>query len=71
MLNNNFDPYEMLIEIQERLSRLEHVHNKLAHAFERSEQELTQALHLLKALQQHHLKLRKDYDELKREVKRP
>mgnify|MGYP006293134347 CR=1 FL=1 len=68
MFNRNFDPYELLLEMQERLSQLETMHNKLAHAFQESDHELTMALQLLRSLQQRHLKLRSDYDELKAQL---
>lgn len=57
MMPNNFDPYNMLIEINDRLTRMELAHNKLARAFQQTEQELTIALHSLKMLQQKHLQL--------------
>lgn len=68
MFDRHFDPYELLIEMQERLSQLENMHNKLAHAFQQSEQELTMALKLLRSLQQHNLKLRSDYDTLRSQL---
>ena len=71
MLDRNFDPYEILIETQERLSALEKAHNRLAYAFEQSEKETNQILEMLRALQQHHLRLRKDYDHLKQELRKP
>lgn len=53
----DFDPFEVLMEITERLNRLENAHNNLAHAYERSEQELNQALDALQHLQKSHLYL--------------
>lgn len=36
-LKNNFDPYDALIELNQRLTRLEIAHNKMAKAFEEQE----------------------------------
>lgn len=47
-----FDPYDLLIQLDARLNNLERAHNKMAHAYQQSEQELTVALHSLKHLQQ-------------------
>ena len=55
MMDNNFDPYEMLINLQERLNRLENAHNKLAYAFQRTEADLNVTLNSLRNLQQAHL----------------
>lgn len=53
----DFDPYEVLLDLIERVNRVEQAHNNLAHAYERSERELNQALHLLQQLQKRHLAL--------------
>lgn len=71
MLDPNFDPYEMLMQMQERIRNLEHVHNLLANAFTKSEAELTKTLKLLRDLQQHHLKLRLEHDQLKQTLRIP
>lgn len=63
MMNNNFDPYDLLMETADRLSRLEQAHNKLAHAYQKTDQELTVALHSLKNLQQHHLRLKQKFEQ--------
>jgi len=55
---NNFDPYDLLIETAERLSRLEQAHNKLAHAYQKSEQDLTTTIQSLHSLQKHYLNLK-------------
>ena len=56
MMNNDFNPYDTLIECVERIARLEKVHNNLAIAFEKSEQELTQALKSIRHLQHVYLR---------------
>ena len=71
MFNKHFNPYDLIIDMQERLQRLEKAHNNLAHAFEATEQELNQTLEILRSLQQHHVRLRQDYDKLKQEMRRP
>lgn len=53
----DFDPYNALIELNERLLRLEKAHNHLAHAYEKSERELNMALDALQSLQISHLVL--------------
>jgi hypothetical protein len=57
MMDNGFDPYDMLINLQDRLNRLEHAHNTMAHAYRKSEVDLNVALHSLRNLQQKHLEL--------------
>jgi len=57
MMDNGFDPYDLLINLSERLNRLEHAHNKMAHAFQRTERDLNIALQSLRHLQQKHLEL--------------
>lgn len=66
MMMNDFDPYEALIQAHERLSHLEHAHNKLVRAVEKTDQELNQALQALRALQQNHLRLLMDFDQYKK-----
>ena len=46
-----FDPYDLLINLAARLQELEQKHNSLAAAYEKSENELTVALHSIKNLQ--------------------
>jgi len=53
----NFNPYDALIELNERLSNLEQVHNQLAHDYLKTQQELTIALECLNTLQKGHLAL--------------
>jgi hypothetical protein len=52
-----FDPYDMLIELNERLNRLETAHNKMAHAYQKTEEELSMTLSSLQSLQKAHLAL--------------
>lgn len=49
---SDFDPYDVLIQAMERLEQLERQHNKLAHAFQKTEREFNLALQSLKHLQQ-------------------
>lgn len=55
--NSGFDPYDALIELNERLTRLEKAHNKLAHAFQESEKEFNVLLTSFQNLQKAHLTL--------------
>lgn len=71
MFDKHYDPYDVLMELQERLSTLERAHNNLAHAFEASEQELNQTLEMLRTLQQYHLRLRREHDQLKQSLRQP
>lgn len=67
MMPNDFDPYDALISMNERLHRLEQAHNKMAHAYQQSENELTVALHSLKNLQQKHINLMVRVDRIEKE----
>lgn len=57
MMSNNFDPYDALIELNERLLRVERAHNRLAKDHERLQRELTIALDAVQTNQKHLLKL--------------
>ena len=57
MMNRGFDPYDILIEVTERLQVLEIAHNKMADALHKTDQELQIALHSLRHLQQKHISL--------------
>lgn len=59
-----FDPYDTLIEAMERIQRLESAHNKLATAYNKSEQELNTALKSLNHLQKSHMQAIKTIDIL-------
>lgn len=52
-----FDPYQALFELNQRLNRLEHAHNSLAHEYRLSQLELSVAIEELNNLQKAHLKL--------------
>lgn len=57
MMNNDFDPYDALISMNERLHKLERAHNKAVDALRKTDVDLQVALHSLRNLQQQHLKL--------------
>lgn len=59
-----FDPYDTLMEAMERIQRLEVAHNKLATAYNKSEQELNTALKSLNRLQQNQLMTMRSVDLL-------
>jgi hypothetical protein len=52
LFDNNFDPYDALVELNERMNRMEHAHNLLAHAFQQTEQEVSVLLKTIQAQQQ-------------------
>ena len=56
-MNNDFDPYDALIELNERMLRVERAHNRLAKDYERTQKDLTETLKALQTTQQHVLKL--------------
>lgn len=60
MMPNDFDPYDALIELNERMNRLEQAHNNLARAHQQSERDLNTTLKSLKNLQQHFLIYQED-----------
>lgn len=64
LFNNKFDPFDALIELNERLSRLERTHNKLARAYEESEKAFDVLLHSHQALQRAHLSVMELIGEL-------
>ncbi|CAB4154796.1 hypothetical protein UFOVP647_29 [uncultured Caudovirales phage] len=47
---DKYDPYDLLMELNERLSRLEQAHNNMAHAFNQTENEVQEQLELLHRL---------------------
>lgn len=55
--NNGFDPYDALIELNERMTRLEKAHNVLAHAYQKTEEEFSILLRSFQNLQKAHLSL--------------
>lgn len=62
-MNNDFDPYDALINMNERLHVLEKAHNTMAHAFQQTEHDFTLALNSLRSLQQKYLLLLKRVEE--------
>ena len=64
MMNNDFDPYDALIELNERMNRLEQTHNNLARAHHQTERDLNVALNSLKNLQQHFLVYQQDIQKI-------
>jgi hypothetical protein len=54
---NDFDPYEMLVQMTHRLNQIENAHNGLVNAFQKSEAELSVTMKSLVSLQQAHLQL--------------
>lgn len=57
LFDSDFDPYDALIELNERINRMEQAHNNLASAFQRTEKELNLALTSLNHLQKGHLSM--------------
>ena len=57
MMNRDFDPYDLLMEVMERMNRMEQAHNNLAKAFEKTERELNITLHSVRHLQQQYMLL--------------
>jgi len=53
---HDFDPYDVIITLNERVHQLEGAHNALAHAFKKTETDLSVTLHSLRQLQQQVLK---------------
>ena len=65
---HDFDPYDVLITLNERVTQLEQAHNRLAHAFEASKKEQDILLHKYRNLEKSHLALADAYfkNELER-----
>lgn len=55
MFHHNFDPYDALIELNERLTALETVHNRLADAYRQTQHDLNVTMESLVGLQKAHL----------------
>ena len=49
-MTDEYDPYDLLMELNERLSKLEHAHNNMAWAFNHTQNEVQEQLHLLHRL---------------------
>lgn len=61
---HDFDPYSFIMQLEKRITRLEHAHNNLSEAFMKTDNELSQALSMLQSLQKHHLTLRHEFDRI-------
>lgn len=57
MFSRDFNPYDALVELNERLMRVEQAHNALARAFEQTEREVNVILQSVQALQKAQLSL--------------
>lgn len=57
MFEGDWNPYDVLIQLSERLNRLEHAHNILAREYTKSQHDLDIALQSLNSLQRGHLAL--------------
>lgn len=67
MFDNNFDPYDLLMQIIERQQRLEQAHNKLAQSYEYTQRDLSTALHTIQDLQRRHITALRRLDALEGE----
>jgi hypothetical protein len=59
MFSGDFSPYDALMELNERMARLEHTHNNLAREFQKTSNEFTILLEEFNNLQTSHLNLAK------------
>ena len=57
MMDSGFDPYNALVELNERLLRLEQAHNSLAKDYIKSQKDLDFTMNSLNSLQKSHLNL--------------
>jgi hypothetical protein len=57
MMPNDFDPYDVIMQMTDRILRLEIAHNKLVEGLHKTDKELNIALHALRHLQQEHINL--------------
>jgi len=64
MFDSHFDPYDLLMELIERMQRLEQAHNSLA---EYTQRDLSTALYTLQDLQRRHVALLQRLTALERE----
>lgn len=58
---HDFDPYDVLLTLNERVTQLEQAHNRLAHAFEAGQKEHQVLLHKYRNLEKSHLVLADTY----------
>lgn len=70
MMPNNWDPFDLLVELKLRLDRLEQAHNKMAEAYYKTDQNLEQALEALQQLQLYVLRLQNRIKVLSEEQSR-
>jgi len=59
MFDNDFDPYDALIQLQFKLQEVERAHNLLAKDYIRTQKDLDLALSSIQSLQKGHLALSK------------
>lgn len=57
MMDNNFSPYDALMELNERLHTVEQAHNRLARDYVKTQDDLLEALRQINTLQRGHLAL--------------
>jgi predicted nuclease with TOPRIM domain len=69
VFNNDFDPYDALMNVSDRLSMLQEAHNRMAHAYEKSQHELVLAKSNIRNLQKSHAHLNEMMFDLLNEVK--
>ena len=65
---HDFDPYDVLVTLNDRVNQLEQAHNRLVHAFETGQKEQKILLHKFRNLEKSHLALADAYfkNELER-----
>lgn len=57
MFERNFDPYDLLIQVNDRLQRLEQAHNAMARDYSKTQTDLAVTLNNYRNLQRSHLAL--------------
>jgi len=70
VFNPDFDPYDALVNISERMVVLQEAHNNLANAYERTQREVQTSKNQIRNLQQSHAHLNELVFDLLNEVKR-
>ena len=60
----DFDPYDMLIVLQDRLNVMEQAHNNLANAYRQQHADLQLSLEAIQTLQRAHLNLSQQVNSL-------
>lgn len=61
MFDTGFDPFDALIELNERLNEVEKRHNLLAIDYQQKQRDLTLALKSIQTLQTAHMSLREQF----------